>query len=76
MIYSVVTIQWYLWGFSIAFTTTSNNPFIGNLSYGALNSLLDFKIGHPNAPTIPVVVYAVWQGVFATVTPALAYFYE
>lgn len=28
---AIVSVEWWLWGFSLAFSKTSTNPFIGNL---------------------------------------------
>ncbi|KAJ1945664.1 ammonium transporter, partial [Kickxella alabastrina] len=30
---AVVSVQWMIWGYSLALSDTSNSPFIGNLSY-------------------------------------------
>ncbi|KAJ2456431.1 ammonium transporter, partial [Coemansia sp. RSA 2424] len=33
---AVVSIQWMIWGYSLALSDTSTNAFIGDLSYGLL----------------------------------------
>ncbi|KAJ1895017.1 hypothetical protein LPJ66_004840 [Kickxella alabastrina] len=67
---AVVSVQWMIWGYSLALSDTSNSPFIGNLSYGLLLNVGDKA--HANAPTIPGNVYAIFQCMFAALTPALA----
>jgi len=68
---SVVTIQWFLWGFSLSFSDKATNGFIGDLFYGGFNHVMNSI--HPNAKTIPMASYAVYQMMFACFTPALAF---
>ena len=75
----LVTVLWWAVGYSLAFTPASSaglTPYIGGLSRafmsGAL-SLADPKtttVSHL-APTIPEVVYSMFQLTFAIITPAL-----
>jgi hypothetical protein len=38
--YSVICFQWYFWGYSLAFSNTATNGFIGNLrKFGLMNTL-------------------------------------
>ncbi|KAJ2715365.1 ammonium transporter, partial [Coemansia spiralis] len=67
---AVVSVQWVLWGYSLALSDTASNPFIGNLTYGLLLDVGNKP--HTNAPTIPGSVYAIFQCMFAALTPALA----
>ncbi|KAJ1724482.1 hypothetical protein LPJ53_001252 [Coemansia erecta] len=67
---AVVSVQWMIWGYSLALSDTATNPFIGNLKYGLLLNVGDKP--HANAPSIPGDVYAVFQCMFAALTPALA----
>ncbi|KAJ2771118.1 hypothetical protein IWQ57_002356 [Coemansia nantahalensis] len=67
---AVVSVQWVVWGYSLALSDTAGNPFIGNLSYGLLLNVGDKP--HANAPSIPGSVYALFQCMFAALTPALA----
>lgn len=56
---SVITFQWYFWGYTLAFTDTGANPFIGNLrKFGLMNTL-----GKPSqgSPLIPDLLYAFYQ---------------
>ncbi|KAI8325871.1 ammonium transporter 1 [Martensiomyces pterosporus] len=67
---AIVTVQWVVWGYSLAFSETSSNPFIGNLRHWLF---LDVSYKpHPNAPTVPGVVFAIYQCMFAALTPGLA----
>ena len=65
----VVTIQWILWGYSIAF-----GPDVGGL-YGSLAWVGLNGVGvEPNpdyAATIPHMTFMVYQMMFAIITPAL-----
>lgn len=70
MALAVVTFQWVVWGYSLSFSETSTSPFIGNLKHW-----LFLDVGykpHPNAPTVPGVVFAIYQCMFAALTPGLA----
>jgi ammonium transporter, Amt family len=65
----IITIQWVLFGYSLAFGPDVGH-FIGNLSWIGLNGVgLD-----PNpdyAPTIPHQAFMIFQMMFAIITPAL-----
>ncbi|KAJ2627690.1 hypothetical protein H4R22_004275 [Coemansia sp. RSA 1290] len=67
---SVVSVQWMIWGYSLALSDTATNPFIGNMRYGLLLNVDNRP--HANAPSIPGSVYAIYQCMFAALTPALA----
>ncbi|ORX77219.1 ammonium transporter [Basidiobolus meristosporus CBS 931.73] len=67
----VVTIQWYFWGYSLTYSVTTNNNFIGNLHH-IIARHVD-NVPHPNAPTIPGGTYFIYQCMFAIITPALAF---
>lgn len=59
---SVVTFQWYFWGFSLAFSPTATNGFIGNLhSFGLMKTLANPS---PGSPLIPDLLYAFFQVCF------------
>jgi Amt family ammonium transporter len=69
MIFSVVSLVWALWGYSLTFGTPSLNGFIGNLSNLGL-----FGVGaNPSAyqSAIPALLYFAFQLKFAAITPAL-----
>ena len=64
----VIGVQWMLVGYSIAFSP--GNGWLGGLSWLGLNN-----VGlEPNATysaTIPLQAHAMFQGMFAIITPAL-----
>ncbi|KAI6136961.1 ammonium transporter [Pisolithus sp. B1] len=63
---AVCIFQWYLWGYSLAFSPTASNGFIGNLAnFGLLNVLGDPS---PGSPLIPDLLYSFYQMEFACVT--------
>ncbi|KAJ2027906.1 hypothetical protein H4S03_008051 [Coemansia sp. S3946] len=70
MALAVVTVQWVVWGYSLALSETSNNGFIGDLGHWLFLDV-DYR-PHPNAPTVPGVVFATYQCMFAALTPGLA----
>ncbi|HTI06195.1 MAG TPA: ammonium transporter [Gemmatimonadales bacterium] len=64
----IIGVQWMLLGYSIAFAP--GNPWIGGLSWLGLHNVG----GDPNAAygaTIPLQAHAMFQGMFAIITPAL-----
>jgi len=66
---AVVSFQWWLWGFSLTFSKTAGR-FIGNLDNAFFRNVLgDPSMGNPKVPDI---VFAVYQCMFAAITPALA----
>ncbi|MDD1694246.1 MAG: ammonium transporter [Methanoregula sp.] len=66
--FALVSIQWVLFGYSLAFGTDIGG-FIGNLQYLGLNNV-GMEPG-PYSPVIPGLLYMVFQLVFATVTMAI-----
>ena len=69
MTISVVTFQWYWWGYSLVFShNTRGNGFIGTLSEFGFKNVL----GAPSAAgTVPDILFAWFQGMFAMVTGIL-----
>ncbi|WP_425061290.1 ammonium transporter [Sporomusa carbonis] len=65
----IISIQWVLWGYSLAFGPDINH-LIGSLDWIGLNGVgVD-----PNADysaTIPQYAFMIFQGVFAIITPAI-----
>lgn len=56
---SVITFQWYFWGYSLAFSNYASNGFIGDLKkFGLQNTL-----GQPSqgSPLVPDLLYAFYQ---------------
>ena len=69
VIFAMVSIIWYLYGFSVVFGE-SNNGFIGDLKYAALKDV--GSTPHPfYGPTIPFKLFFFFQLKFAGITPAL-----
>lgn len=65
----VVIFQWYFWGYSLAFSTSATNGFIGNLrNIGLRHVLADPS---PGSPLIPDILYSFFQMEFACVTAAI-----
>lgn len=64
---SIGAIIWMMFGYSLAFTP--GNPLLGGLSALFFNGVGQ----EPNsyAPTIPALVFASYQGMFASITPAI-----
>ncbi|KAI1158938.1 ammonium transporter [Nemania serpens] len=69
MSFSVIIFQWYFWGYSLAFSSTATNGFIGDLHhFGLMNTL---AIPSPGSPLIPELLYSFYQMMFCGVTAAL-----
>jgi len=56
---SVITFQWYFWGYSLAFSSTGTSGFIGNLSRFGLMDVLGAP--SPGSPLVPELLYAFYQ---------------
>ncbi|KAK9762440.1 ammonium transporter [Basidiobolus ranarum] len=66
---AVVLVQWFIWGYSLCFSS-SGSWFIGNLDHAFLRNLLgDPSVGSPKIPDIAFMIY---QSMFASIAPALA----
>ncbi|KAJ9663802.1 ammonium transporter Amt1 [Coniosporium apollinis] len=66
---AVVSFQWFFWGYSLAFSHNAGR-FIGTLdNFGFRNVLGAPSVG---SAKIPDLLYAVYQGMFAAITVALA----
>jgi Amt family ammonium transporter len=66
----LISVQWVLWGYSLAFGPDAFGGLIGNLSWVGLNGVG----ADPNpdyAKTIPHEAYMAFQMMFAVITPAL-----
>ncbi|KAJ4486117.1 ammonium transporter [Lentinula aciculospora] len=69
MTLAVVSFQWFFWGFSLAFSETGS-AYIGNLKYFGMKGVA----GEPSigSARVPSLVFAVYQLMFAAITPMLA----
>lgn len=66
---AVISFQWFFWGYSLAFSHTAGK-FLGDLeNIGFRNVLAAPSVG---SPKIPDLLFAVYQGMFAAITVALA----
>src|SRR5512147_1745716 len=59
IIFAVVTLVWFLWGYSLVFGP-SVGGVIGNLSLFGLNNITINTVS-PYAPTIPEIVFFAFQ---------------
>jgi Amt family ammonium transporter len=64
----VISFQWFFWGYSLTFSRTGN-AFLGDLTqFGLMKT-----IGEPNgSAALPDILFCLYQGMFAAITPALA----
>ncbi|KAF5311901.1 hypothetical protein D9619_002867 [Psilocybe cf. subviscida] len=66
---AVVIFQWYFWGYSLAFSSSATNGYIGNLkNFGMLHVEAEPS---PGSPLIPELLYSFFQMEFACVTAAI-----
>lgn len=56
---SVINFQWYFWGYSLAFSPTATNKFIGDLTRFGLKGVLGAP--SPGSPLIPELLYSFYQ---------------
>jgi len=56
---SVITFQWYLWGYTLAFSPTATNGFIGNMDAVGLKNVV--AVPSPGSPLVPELLYAFYQ---------------
>jgi ammonia channel protein AmtB len=56
----------YFWGYSLAFSSSATNGYIGNLEHFGLINVLDDQ--SPGSPLIPELLYSFFQMEFACVT--------
>lgn len=82
---AVITVQWVVFGYSIAFSSSSGvlAPYIGGFDWAflkgiSISDLSPYFISHsqPTADggtigTIPHLLFVLFQGMFAVITPAL-----
>ncbi len=68
-ILALVTVQWVLWGYSLAFGPDWHG-LIGRLDWVGLNGV-GFEPNPIYAPTIPHQAFMIYQAMFAVITPAL-----
>lgn len=70
IIFAVVSLVWFFWGYSLVFAP-SIGGVIGNLSLAALNGLDINSVNATYAAGIPEILFFAFQLKFAAITPAL-----
>ena len=66
---ALISVQWTLWGYSLAFAPWS--PYIGGLQWLGLSGVSAALPNPDYAATVPHQAYMVFQCMFAVITPAL-----
>ena len=66
----LISVQWVLWGFSLAFSPDAGGGLIGGLGWVALRGV-GFAPNPDYATTIPAQLFMAFQMMFAVITPAL-----
>ncbi|KAF8656383.1 hypothetical protein AX16_002569 [Volvariella volvacea WC 439] len=66
---AVCIFQWYFWGYTLAFSPSATNGYIGNLRNFGLMNVLDQP--SPGSSLIPELLYSFFQMEFAAVTAAI-----
>jgi Amt family ammonium transporter len=69
LIFALISLQWVLFGYSLAFGPTVHG-LIGDLSWAGLKGV-GFAPNADYAATIPALLFVMYQAMFAAVTPAL-----
>jgi len=70
---AVVSVQWWLFGFSLTFSETSGNPVIGDFKYAFGHHMVGPKDYLPLVPTLPISVFSIFQMMFAIITAGLIF---
>lgn len=66
MVTSLITIQFYLFGFSLACSTTSSSVIMGNFTFGALKNVSAGPLAEGG--TIPAILTFTFNAIFAVCT--------
>lgn len=70
---AVTIIQWFIWGFSLSFSRdVISSGFIGTLSNAFFIGVLEQPFDENSAHKIPVLLFAVYQGLFSAIAVVLA----
>jgi Amt family ammonium transporter len=67
----IVSILWVIYGFELAFGYKADSPWYGNISFSGLGGMVDEFTNNGGIYPIPVLVFAIFQLMFAIITPAL-----
>ncbi len=68
---AIVTVQWFIWGFSLSYSQFGT-PFIGSWDYMGFSGVNGYSVAL-TAPAASSIVYALYQLMFAAVTPAIIF---
>ncbi len=71
IILCLISVQWVLWGYSLAFGPNHAGGLIGGLEWFGLNGVAMDQPNADYAATIPHQAYMIFQCMFAVITPAL-----
>ncbi len=71
IILCLISVQWVLWGYSLAFGPDHGGGLIGGLEWFGLNDVAMDKPNPDYAATIPHQAYMIFQAMFAVITVAL-----
>jgi Amt family ammonium transporter len=66
----LVTVQWCVFGYSLAFGP-DHHGMIGDLSWAFMHNVSSFKADPDYGATVPHQIYCMFQLMFAIITPAL-----
>ena len=66
----LITVQWVLFGYSLAFGP-DHHGLIGDFSWIGLHGVSSYKADADYGPTVPHQVYCMFQLMFSIITPAL-----
>ncbi|KAF7339983.1 Ammonium transporter [Mycena venus] len=66
---AVTIFQWFFWGYSLAFSSSATNGYIGDLRNFGLRKVLGDP--SPGSPLIPELLYSFFQMEFACVTAGI-----
>lgn len=62
---AVVSVQWFIFGFSLAFSE-AGGYFIGNFKYAFFsNVFVDPVATYSGVPAVPIAAFMIFQGMFA-----------
>jgi len=67
----IVSVLWVIYGFKMAFGFEANSPWIGSFSLSGLGDVVDELANNGGVYPIPLLAFAVFQLMFAIITPAL-----
>jgi Amt family ammonium transporter len=68
LVLQLITIEWFFWGYSLAFSETGSK-FIGDLRHFGLINVLDAP--SQGSSKIPALLFAFYQSMFVALTPVI-----